>query len=153
MSDFFNNLPVAVFPLLFFVWFVGLWLAITFCLSYFGGWQTLARHFHDAGDAPETQQRFRRIIVRRTRLLATNYGNVVTLAVDEKALYVRVGRLFRLAHPPLRIPYSEIVTKDVSFLGQHYKILTFPGKTKVQIVMFSKSWDWVSKNVPEGVLA
>lgn len=146
MSELFYSLPAAVFPVLFVCFFVAMWLVVTLILSHLGGWQVLAQYFEYSCKIPKVKRKFRRIIVRRTRFLATNYGSVVTIGVDDQALYLKMGRIFRLGHAQLRIPHSEISVEQTSVLRQRYSILRFPGKTHIQIVMLTRNWDWVCEN-------
>jgi hypothetical protein len=44
--------------------------------------------------------------------LGTNYGNCVRVGVNQSGLHLSVGFLFRIGHPPLFIPWSDISMKE-----------------------------------------
>jgi hypothetical protein len=80
------------------------WLMVTLVISYIGGWASLAQEFR----CPED------FVGRRyhgysgyMRGLA-HYRNCLTLGANHQGLYLAVLFLFRLAHPPLFIPWREI---------------------------------------------
>jgi hypothetical protein len=79
-----------------------MWVAIAFAISYLGGWAALARRFRNdqlpAGKA---------FYMRSGSVGIANYGACLTLRVSETGLHMSVLFPFRLAHPPLLIPWNE----------------------------------------------
>jgi hypothetical protein len=88
----------------FFVVFPLLWVAVSWLLSVFGGWSDLGDRFRDEGPlAPGARYlqsaRFNGFI---------NYGSCLTAALSEQGQHLRVLLPYRLCHPPLLVPWSEI---------------------------------------------
>jgi hypothetical protein len=95
----------ALFP----VFFVGMWLLVTFLLSAMGGWRALAQHY--VASSPFSGQRFR---FRSAQLGGyVNYGGCLTLGAGPSGLYLAVLPLFRMAHPPLIVPWTDITAREV----------------------------------------
>lgn len=94
----------ALFP----VFFVGMWLLISFLLSTIGGWSTLADHY-----AAHPGVGGRRFYFRSAQLGAgVGYSACLTLGTGPAGLYLAVLPLFRMAHPPLLIPWSDITARE-----------------------------------------
>jgi hypothetical protein len=85
-----------------------LFIAITILFSYLEGlstgWIGLARKFRDK--TPSYSYQWRNQDVRLENRLS--YYACVHVGADEKGLYMGEGFLFRVGHPPLFIPWSEI---------------------------------------------
>jgi hypothetical protein len=93
---------------LFPVFFVGMWLVASFLLSAVGGWQTLALHYR-----AQSQFSGRRFHFRSAQFGGyVNYGGCLTFGAGPAGLYLAVLPLFRMAHPPLIIPWSDITARD-----------------------------------------
>jgi len=99
---------------IFLITFTVVGCGLLFAFSVFGGWGDLARRFPAAGKPPGQYYRF-----RSARVGGIGYMNVLTVGVCDEGLYLGVLFLFRLAHPPLLIPWSEVteVRVDRSLLG------------------------------------
>lgn len=95
-------------PVLFPVLFVAMWLLTTFLLALMGGWRTLSQHY--TAKSPFVGQRFRFRSVQFGSF--TSYSSVVTLGAAPGGLYLAVAPIFRLAHPPLFIPWSDITARE-----------------------------------------
>ena len=94
----------ALFPF----FFVAMWLGVTFLLSAMGGWRKLAEHYSTSGGF--TGKRFR---FRSAQLGGyVNYGGCLTLGSDSQGLYLAVLPFFRMAHPPLLIPWNDIGARE-----------------------------------------
>lgn len=102
-------------PALFLPLFVALWCAICVALSFMGGWHTLAQHYR-------ATQPFsgRRWYLRSASMSPANYGGVLTFGANTEGLFISVLLPFRLGHPPLFIPWSEIESTE------QYRQLFFP---------------------------
>ena len=102
----------------------GMWLLISTMVSFIGGWRTLSRRFR-AQHAPEgnitTAGPFTYSVYMRFR---THYGNVIRVTSAQDGLYLSVLAIFRVAHPPLFIPWHEIELTRSSFLWWRYVVLT-----------------------------
>ena len=92
---------------LFLAWLVVLWLAICAGLSVASGWHELARRFRS--DEPVDGQRVRcQATAMGWRGLPLSYGRCVYATVGSRALALSVIFPFRLLHPPLVIPWSDV---------------------------------------------
>src|SRR5579872_6088914 len=87
------------FPLI----FAGLWMGIGLLLSWIGGWQALAGRYR--ATQPFTGERF---WMKSAAMGSVGYRNSVNLGADSSGLYLAVFPLFRVGHPPLFIPWSDI---------------------------------------------
>ena len=91
------------------------WSGIIAGIAYLGGWHALARHFRleqttfrisDAADG----KRFRCASMSMgPKNFPTNYGNCLTIRVHSEGIDLKVWPIFRILHPPLRIPDRKSV--------------------------------------------
>ncbi len=89
---------------LFVVLFIGgMWALITLLLSRLGGWNHLAQQF--AARHPPAGKKFRS---QSARLNLVRYNNCLTIYVSTEGLYLHMIVVFRLGHPDLLIPWSEL---------------------------------------------
>lgn len=94
--------------MLFPVFFVAMWLLVTFLLSAIGGWRSLASKY--AATAPFAGKKFR---FRSAQFGGfVNYGSCLTLGSSPAGVYLAVLPFFRFAHPPLLIPWNELATQN-----------------------------------------
>lgn len=76
---------------------------VTYGLSHLSGWTALSRRFREGGASNSYQWPSQSI-----RLRIAHYNNAVHFGVDGAGLHMAVFLLFRIGHPPLFIPWSEI---------------------------------------------
>ena len=103
MQDFAAQHPsfwAAGFP----IYFVALWLGVSFLISLAGGWWGLSKQYRTERTFPAHKKSFQRGQMRGT----TAYNGVLTLGSDAEGVYLGVMFLFRCAHPPLFIPWSDV---------------------------------------------
>ena len=99
-------------PVLFPVFFIGLWLLVGRMLSLMGGWTKLAGQFAQAssGDTP---------LYARGGLSGTmgwvSYNHVLSVALYPQGLRLGILFLFRIGHPALFLP-REALTQ-----GEYHK--------------------------------
>jgi hypothetical protein len=109
-----NSFPFS--PLEFAILFIALWCLISFMVSLASGWFTLSRRFKKESE-PYGQTKsagpFFYSIYMRVRC---HYGSVIRLTAAEDALYFSVLPILRIAHPPLRIPWTEIRMSRAKYL-------------------------------------
>ena len=91
----------------FLVFFPLLWCSIVWLLSHAGGWSRLAQR-HAAGDRFVTGERRGGIT---GRVGVVNYRNVLTVHLTADGFFLEVMPLFRIAHPRLFIPWSEVCAR------------------------------------------
>lgn len=89
--------------------FVGLlflfaWISAGLIVSRMSGWHKLAQRFALQGDFPSRCWRWRSATAR----YGSHYNNCLRVAADPAGLYMAMPWLFRIGHPPLFIPWSEI---------------------------------------------
>jgi hypothetical protein len=103
MQDFINAHP-ALSLAGFAVYFVLLWTAISFMIAFAGGWRRLAQRYRTQLPFPAYKRRFQSGYFR----LIVGYRSVLTLASDTNGIHLGVVFPFRLGHPRLFIPWSDI---------------------------------------------
>jgi hypothetical protein len=85
-----------------------LWCAVCFLIGLLSGWFALTRRFKKQsepyGDV-KTAGPFSYTVYMR---FWSHYSGVIRLAAAQDALYASVLSIFRVGHPPLRIPWDEI---------------------------------------------
>jgi len=104
-----------VFPFVFPVFFVGLWLLITTILSRVSGWPGLSAAFPDRPD--EKLVGFGAASGRMG--LGVNYNNCLVLTACRQGLRVGVWRIFGLFDRPFFVPWEQLTTeRKAGVLGQ-----------------------------------
>jgi hypothetical protein len=98
-------------PRFFAIYFLFLWISITFVLSLIGGWFELGRHYRATEPFRDTRWYLRRVSMR----MQTSYSGI-TVGANSVGLYLAVLPFFRIAHPPLLIPWQDISVKPARFL-------------------------------------
>lgn len=106
---------------LFFVFFIALWCSITFLISIFSGWHSLAQKFRCTREFPRDTWTFCSAYMR----FFSHYGTILTFGADPSGLYISIFPAFRLGHPPLLIPWSEVtvIQGETGFLFKRRKFL------------------------------
>src|SRR5258706_3807006 len=89
---------VYLFP----VFFIGAWIGISYAISKMG-WDRLIERF-------KTNDAFhgKRIGIISASVNGANYNNSLILKYNYDGIYLRPILIFRLFHPPILIPWSEI---------------------------------------------
>lgn len=80
------------------------WIVTSIVLSASGGWFALGRRFRVAKEFAGKSWRWQSAQMR----WIASYHNCITVGASPEGLYVAPFFPFRLAHPPLFIPWSEI---------------------------------------------
>jgi hypothetical protein len=91
-------------PVLFVFYFIALWAVSLYVVSLLSGWSALSHRFRNSGAFYSYQWPFQSI---RMRTLM-GYNNCANFGADENGLYMAIFPFFRVGHPPLLIPWSEI---------------------------------------------
>jgi hypothetical protein len=99
----------------------GIGAVVFIIVSYVGGWASLAEQYRCAEPFTGPCWRFQN---GRFRWLA-GYNNCLTVGADPQGLFIGIFPLFRIAHPPLFIPWREIsvTRKRVFWIRQVQLIL------------------------------
>jgi hypothetical protein len=90
---------------------VAVWATILPFAAWFGGWRRLAEEF-----AAEPNTRGRILLGTATMRYGAHYGNIIRIDCRTNGLVLSVIRLFRLAHSPLLIPWSQVVAEPTKVL-------------------------------------
>jgi len=98
-----GEFPSWLLPLLFPLFFVGVWLGVCSLLALLSGWPALAAHFKAAGrPAGETVKRQVRAVGR------VGEKGVTQMILSEAGLYLYANPLFRVLRPPLLLPWPRV---------------------------------------------
>jgi hypothetical protein len=100
-------------PPLFVILWAGLWCIACFGISWAGGWRLLAQHYRCTWPVEGTRWQFRSAGFHRWSVFPASYGGILTLIGNEDGLRLSVFSMFRLGHPPIFIPWSEITATQV----------------------------------------
>lgn len=106
------------FFLFFPIFFISLWALISFLISYVGGWHSLAQQFRNDGPVYGERYRWQAAGMRWT----ARYNGCLTISADIHGLNLSTNILFRIAHPPLFIPWSEITLTRKRVFFSHGRI-------------------------------
>ena len=91
-------------PPFFVLLFMGMWVLTLHVLGIVSGWAILSRRFRFTGTFCGQSWPFRSARMR----FQVHYGNCLSMGADESGLYLAVFPIFRIGHPPLLIPWSEV---------------------------------------------
>ena len=111
--------------------FVAFWCAIGYFVSFLTGWLALARRFKKQsepyGEIRSAGPFFYTLYMR----FWGHYSSVIRLTAAGDALYASGLFLFRIGHPPLRIPWDEIRFGRTKFFFRTYIVLTLGNEEKI----------------------
>ena len=111
---------------------VVLWVFNSLVSSLVTGWMSLVRRFR-ATMAPDGEKRTSSYLVDQVVWRLASRDPFVHLTAANDALYLRQFVLFRLFHPPLRIPWSEIEFEHTMF-GDEVR-LTLGNEEKIPLTV------------------
>jgi hypothetical protein len=125
----------AVFPPL----FAGMWMLVCFVLSITGGWHVLAARY--ATKVSFSGERFH---FRSARVGGVNYGGCLTFGSGPAGLYLAILFPFRIGHPPLAIPWSDVSAREARRWLFHEVELYFANAPGVSL--------WISRGLADALL-
>lgn len=111
-------------PLGFAIFFVVLWCTVCFLISFMSGWHALSGRFKRQSDSYGENRSAGPFFYTVYTRFWTRYANVIRVTVASDGLYLSVLLLFRIGHPPLRIPWDEIQFGRTKRLWRPYIVLT-----------------------------
>jgi len=116
MQELLGKYFVYLFPL----FFIANWLLIMYVIALVGGWRLLTGRFRAQG--PFTGPKWN-MQAARMRFFCS-YNNCLTVGADSSGLFVVPMLLFRIWHPPLLVPWSEITfeRKKVLFFFNYLEL-------------------------------
>lgn len=94
---------IPIIVVAFCVLFVGIWSLVCWLIAVIGGWHRLARYYR-ADHEPLGQWHSGLFAM----LGIASYRGTLSLKVCAEGLYLQVNPLFKIAHPPLLIPWRDI---------------------------------------------
>lgn len=97
------------------------WLVVLHLIALASGWTLLSNHYRFTGEAPRNRWRWQSAQLR----FGIAYSGVLQVGVSPAGLFLSAVLPFRPAHPPLRIPWSDIEVSSGRFAGQRYYELRF----------------------------
>ncbi len=89
-----------------------MWAGSAILASHMSGWASLAQAYRLTGDFPAQRWSFQSAAMR----WYAHYGSCLTVAADSTGLYLSVWAIFRMFHPALFIPWSEISVRSSKIL-------------------------------------
>ena len=124
--------------------FPSMWCAVLWFLAQLGGWSRLAEQF-----SANSAQPGKVFHMRSAKFGLVNYGSCLSLTVNDSGLRLSVLFPFRIAHPPLFIPWSEFHgarEKRVMFIFPFLQVDV--GSPTITTVMLPR---WVQDHMPQPV--
>lgn len=88
--------------------FAAFWALILTIISRLGGWAALARHYRD--NQPAVGRAFH---MQSARFGWMDYNGCLTIHVSDGGIRLALFPLFRIAHPTLLLPWSELQVEQV----------------------------------------
>lgn len=125
-------------PYLFPVFFISIWVFVSFLLSVAGGWRNLGKIYLADGAFDGKKWYFQSL-----KMGVVNYNSCVNIAANENSLYISVLPIFRIGHPPLNIPFSELQGKEYKGWIFRYVIIHTDKAKGTNIKLFKKQADRV----------
>lgn len=111
--------------------FIAFWCAICCLISLMTGWFSLGRRFkrqsEPYGETKTAGPFFYTVYMRWWG----HYSSIIRLTAASDALYASMLFPFRIGHPPLRIPWSEIQFGRAKFFFRTYIVLKLGSKEKI----------------------
>ena len=92
-------------PPFFFLLFAAFWALNGYALGKISGWAILSKRFGFKRSFYGQTWPFRSARMR----FYVHYGNCLTVGAEESGLYLAIFPIFRIGHPPLFIPWPEIL--------------------------------------------
>ncbi len=135
MNDIIEKIPY-LFP----VFFIGMWVFVSFLLSLFGGWRNLGSIYLADGNFAGEKFYFQSL-----KMGFVNYNSCVNIGVNENSIYISVFPIFRVGHPPLRIPLSEIQGKEYKGWFFRYVNIKAARAKDTNIKLFKKQADRIEQ--------
>ena len=108
---------------------IGIWAVISFAVS--GAWRSLARSYPDDRRPIREVFRFKSAQFRSW----ASYNNCVNFSADQQGIRLSVVFLFRVGHPPISIPWSDVLFKPASATPPNRAVLTFRKNPDVPVTV------------------
>jgi hypothetical protein len=120
-----------LFPVLFPPFFIFMWCMVGKLLGHLGGWQELhARYAYDDAMPADAWR------MKSGKMGWVNYNNVLTVAPMKSGLALATFILFKIGHPPILIPWSDIKKVEMAkgwIMGHTQLTLSRIGDPEIRI--------------------
>ena len=119
--------------------FVTLWICTGPLLALISGWHRLAMRFRMQGEFAGPVRK-----MQSARLRFTNYNRVLTIGANQNGLFMVPFVLFRVGHPPLFIPWTEISNvRPVTVLFFKFVAMQLGQEEKIPVMIRTNLADWL----------
>ena len=92
------------------LFFIILWICVCKLISAAGGWRMLAGDYAALSAFDGQKLWFKSVGMRRW----TNYNHCITIGANKYGLHLSVLPIFRIGHPPLFFPWTDISIEAVT---------------------------------------
>ena len=113
--------PWILFPVLFPLFLVSVWMLVLRIISAASGWSRLAKRYSEERPFLGETRRF-----ESARFGVANYNGMLIIGANASGLYLVPMRIFRPFHRPLLIPWAEICVDPPTDGVVHRMRLIFP---------------------------
>lgn len=118
-------------PNTFFIFFILLWITVLVLISFISGWRELAQYYRYKGQQIDKK----RYMQSGTMRWAMGYKSCLTIGANFEGLYFSTFFIFRIGHPPLFIPWSDIKIGKYKFFGFPMLEMTFTRTPSVTLTI------------------
>ncbi len=137
--------PEILVPLILLAFAVGfplIWCGVIGLLSKLGGYGTIAARYPGPSKPPEGLHEGKCATLRGT----VSYKHTLSVATPPEGLYVWTMILFRFRHPPILVPWDELVVGPTTpgFLFGTRTEVTFPNLPGSRILFWDAAGDIVA---------
>ena len=118
-------------PLGFAVFLAVLWCSICFLVSFISGWHALSARFRKQSEPYGATKRAGPFFYTVYMRFWSHYSSVIRITAAADGLYLSVLSLYRIGHPPLRVPWEEIQLGRTKRLWRTYIVLTLGNEERI----------------------
>ena len=128
----------------FFPAFILLWVGVILLLSWLSGWNALGKHYREV--TPFEGERLQMVSGRLRN--GVNYRAVLTMGANSEGISLTVFFPFRIGHPPLFIPWSEISISKEKLFFMDAVGLRFSAEPTIKLILMPKVVDQLLNDAP-----
>jgi hypothetical protein len=110
-----------------------MWIFAVLLSSSCSGWHKLAKRFRKQSEPLGETRKAGPFFFGAYGRFWTDYSSVIQMTAADDALYLSVLFLFRIGHPPLRIPWKEIKIGRTRFMWRPYVVLTLGDQQRIPL--------------------
>jgi hypothetical protein len=118
-------------PILWFALFIAAWCLVSYINGIVCGWHKLARRFRAQSEFLGQTTFVGGVGLDVCLRFWADYSNIIRIAAEEDAFYISVVFPFRVGHPPLCIPRSEVKVSQTKVLWRKYLVLVLGGQEHI----------------------